>query len=60
MSQSRFNQTGPKIGLSVRLAETQEEIEAAQRLRYRVFYEEMSAVPTGTVDLAATTSPGER
>ena len=37
MSQSRFNQTGPKIGLSVRLAETQAEIEAAQRLRYQVF-----------------------
>ncbi len=36
MSQSRFNQTGPKIGLSVRLAETQAEIEAAQRLRYQV------------------------
>ena len=37
MSPSRFNQTGPKIGLSVRLAETQAEIEAAQRLRYQVF-----------------------
>ena len=36
MSPSRFNQTGPKIGLSVRLAETQAEIEAAQRLRYQV------------------------
>ncbi len=32
--------------LEVRLAETDAEVEAAQRLRYRVFYEEMAAVPT--------------
>ena len=32
--------------LEVRLAETDAEVEAAQRLRYRVFYEEMRAVPT--------------
>ena len=32
--------------LEVRLAETDAEVEAAQRLRYRVFYEEMSAVPS--------------
>jgi L-ornithine Nalpha-acyltransferase len=32
--------------LEVRLAETDSEIEAAQRLRYHVFYEEMSAVPS--------------
>jgi putative hemolysin len=32
--------------LELRLAETETEIEAAQKLRYRVFYEEMSAVPT--------------
>jgi putative hemolysin len=32
--------------LEVRLAETEHEVEAAQRLRYRVFYEEMSAIPT--------------
>lgn len=32
--------------LEVRLAETESEVEAAQRLRYRVFYEEMSAVPS--------------
>ena len=43
MNSSRFNSTGPKIGLSVRLAETQAEIEAAQRLRYRVFAEELGA-----------------
>lgn len=29
-----------------RLAETEAEVEAAQRLRYRVFYEEMTAVPS--------------
>jgi putative hemolysin len=32
--------------LEVRLAETQLEVEQAQRLRYQVFYEEMSAIPT--------------
>jgi putative hemolysin len=32
--------------LEVRLAETGQEVEAAQRLRYQVFYEEMSAVPS--------------
>ncbi|MGC9953880.1 MAG: GNAT family N-acyltransferase [Rhizomicrobium sp.] len=32
--------------LEVRLAETDIEVEAAQRLRYRVFYEEMSALPS--------------
>ena len=30
----------------VRIAESDYEIKAAQRLRYRVFYEEMSAIPT--------------
>lgn|SRR5579871_3647312 len=32
--------------LEARLAETDTEVEAAQRLRYRVFYEEMSAIPS--------------
>lgn len=32
--------------LEVRLVETEAEVEAAQRLRYRVFYEEMSAIPS--------------
>jgi len=32
--------------LEVRLAETDVEVEAAQRLRFRVFYDEMSAVPS--------------
>ncbi len=32
--------------LEVRLAATQEEVDAAQALRYRVFYEEMGAIPT--------------
>lgn len=32
--------------LEVRLAETEGEVEAAQRLRYRVFYEEMTALPS--------------
>ena len=33
-------------GLEVRLAQTPDEIEAAQRLRYQVFYEEMGAKPS--------------
>ncbi len=33
-------------GLEVRLAETPAEVDAAQALRYRVFYQEMSARPT--------------
>lgn len=32
--------------ISVRLAESREDIEAAQRLRYKVFYEELNATPT--------------
>jgi len=32
--------------LEVRVAETEDEVEQAQRLRYRVFYEEMSATPS--------------
>ena len=32
--------------LEVRLAENQDEINAAQSLRYKVFYEEMSAKPS--------------
>jgi putative hemolysin len=32
--------------LEVRLAETEHEVEQAQRLRYNAFYEEMSAIPT--------------
>jgi putative hemolysin len=32
--------------LEVRLAETEAEVEQAQRLRYRVFYEEMAAIPS--------------
>lgn len=54
-----LNQCGVKsntMGLSqlniqtvkVRLAQTPQEIEAAQRLRYKVFYEEYSAVPDAT------------
>ena len=37
--------------LQVRLAQTADEIDAAQALRYRVFYEEMGAQPTP--DMAA-------
>jgi L-ornithine Nalpha-acyltransferase len=37
---------GPRKGLEVRLAASAAEIDAAQALRYRVFYEEMGAQPT--------------
>ena len=39
-----MSKTEPNV--IARLAETREEIEAAQRLRYQVFYEEQSAVPS--------------
>jgi putative hemolysin len=35
--------------LEVRVAQTSHEVKAAQRLRYRVFYEEMGAVPTAAM-----------
>jgi putative hemolysin len=38
---------GRKAGLVVRTALGKEEIEAAQHLRYRVFYEELDARPQG-------------
>ncbi|MET0528028.1 MAG: GNAT family N-acyltransferase [Microvirga sp.] len=42
-----------RIGsLEVRLATTAKEIRKAQKLRYKVFYEEMSAVPTRTALLS--------
>ena len=34
----------------IRIAETQAELEAAQRVRYRVFYEELGAVPTPAME----------
>src|ERR1700712_1972781 len=42
-----------RIGnLEVRLATRKSEIRRAQRLRFQVFYEEMSAVPTGLAALS--------
>ncbi len=42
-----------RIGnLEVRLATSRSEIRRAQRLRFKVFYEEMSAVPTGLASLS--------
>ncbi|MCJ2023764.1 GNAT family N-acetyltransferase [Methylobacterium sp. J-067] len=42
-----------RIGnLEVRLATRRSEIRRAQRLRFKVFYEEMSAVPTGLASLS--------
>lgn len=34
----------------IRVAQTQAEVEAAQRVRYRVFYEELTAVPTPAME----------
>jgi putative hemolysin len=46
-----YGSLGPTLGrlgsLEVRLATTKAEIRRAQRLRFKVFYEEMSAVPDG-------------
>ncbi|MEM6780277.1 MAG: GNAT family N-acyltransferase [Pseudomonadota bacterium] len=41
--------TDTQVGIdhiSIRLADSQDDIEAAQRLRYKVFYEELNATPT--------------
>jgi putative hemolysin len=43
---TEIDETGAAGGLEVRLASSSVEIEAAQRLRYRVFYDEMGAKPT--------------
>jgi len=45
-AQTRDADDAEAVGLTVRLAASDAEIEAAQRLRYRVFYEEMGARPT--------------
>jgi len=51
-SQSKRTQAAPRFGtiragtLEVRLANTAAEIDAAQELRYRVFFEEMTARPS--------------
>lgn len=48
-----------RIGnLEVRLARKKSEIRRAQRLRYKVFYEEMSAVPTGLAALSRRDADG--
>jgi len=39
--------------LEVRLARSESEVRAAQRLRYRIFYEEMSAQPTSEMEITA-------
>ena len=48
LGRRRFDRTGGPLGrigsLEVRLARSGDEVKQAQRLRYRVFYEEMSAV----------------
>ena len=45
--------------LEVRLAATQEEVDAAQALRYRVFYEEMGALPTPEFSVLLLNAPGD-
>lgn len=46
VSRAGFSLNFAAGSLRLRLAETDEELAAAQRLRYRVFYEEMGATPT--------------
>lgn len=46
VSRAGFSLNFAAGALRLRLAETEEELAAAQRLRYRVFYEEMGAMPT--------------
>ena len=51
---SDMSETETRVGnLEVRLAVSAEEIDAAQALRYRVFYEEMGAKPTPEMSLRA-------
>ncbi|MBB3770605.1 putative hemolysin [Angulomicrobium tetraedrale] len=54
--ESRANPGPASLGrigaLEVRLATTAADVRRAQRLRYEVFYEEMSAIPAATVRLA--------
>ncbi len=38
--------------LEVRLAETEADVDAAQALRYRVFYQEMAATPSAEIEAA--------
>ena len=45
-NRSARQDVAPRQGLEVRLAKSAAEIDAAQALRYRVFYEEMGAHPT--------------
>jgi putative hemolysin len=51
MMKAEFSDAGEAgtVRLEVRLATSSAEIEAAQRLRYRVFYDEMGASPTPTM-----------
>jgi putative hemolysin len=42
--------------LDVRIATSEEEVAAAQALRYRIFYEEMGARPTLAMQASAATS----
>src|SRR5476651_1711881 len=49
----RFSKTLPKLragSLEVRLAKSDEDIRAAQKLRYEVFYEECGAIPDPTIE----------
>ena len=43
---------GNKGTMEVRLAASSEEIEASQKLRYKVFYQEMSAIPDANMERA--------
>lgn len=54
-----MDQAGLRLGnLGVRLARTEAEIDAAQRLRYQIFYNEMAAKPT--LEMAARSRDFDR
>ncbi|TDI59379.1 MAG: GNAT family N-acetyltransferase, partial [Alphaproteobacteria bacterium] len=56
MEAIRFSEYRPvsirSRNLEARLAETEADVDAAQALRYRVFYEEMSATPSAEIAAA--------
>lgn len=52
VSRAAFSLNFSAGSLRLRLAETDEELVAAQQLRYRVFYQEMGAIPTGRMAIS--------
>ncbi len=51
MAEQNISKEPPADGMIIRLARTPEEVFAAQKLRYKVFYEECGAIPTNSTAL---------